>query len=63
MKCFRYVLIAIFIILIGGNLVLIDYGSLFSRKNLSEWLGIISALCMILAMYLSNRHEARHPQH
>jgi hypothetical protein len=60
MKRFRIAIIVIFIVLFAANLVLLDYRDIVSRENLSEGLGIICAILMIIAMVMSNRYEARH---
>ena len=59
MKKFRFIIIGISVALILITLLFIDYQDLVSRSNLGSFLGIIAMLFNILAMILSNRHEAK----
>jgi len=59
MKKFRTVLLVIFIILMAGNLALIDYYDFFSKSNISELLGIFVSICGIVSTGMSNRHEKK----
>jgi hypothetical protein len=55
----RLVMIGIAVILIIGQLLILDYQYLFSRGNRASFLGILSALFLILSMILSNIHDSK----
>jgi cytochrome c oxidase subunit IV len=59
MRKFRIVLIIIAVIVIIGLLTAVDYSNLIWSKNSESYLGIISMICVIIGMILSNRHEKR----
>ena len=59
MRKFRLIIVGISIVLILVMLLFIDYRDLVSISNLGSFLGIIAMLFNILAMILSNRHEAK----
>jgi|GEM_PF-1275000 len=59
MKKFRTVLLVIFIVLMAGNLAIIDYKDIFSKSNISELLGIIVSICGIISTSLSISHEKK----
>jgi len=53
-------LLVIFIVLMAGNLILIDYRDIFQKSNVSELLGIFVAICGIISMSLSIRDEKKY---
>jgi hypothetical protein len=57
MKKFRIGLIVFAIIIIIGQLIIIDYINLSWSNNGGSYLGIISMICLIISMILSNRYE------
>jgi len=57
MKKFRIGLIVFAIIIIIGQLIIIDYVNLSWSNNGGSYLGIISMICLIISMILSNRYE------
>jgi len=57
MKKFRLWLVAFASIMIIGQLILTDYDDLSWSNNAGNYLGIISMVCIIISMILSNRHE------
>jgi hypothetical protein len=59
MKNFRLIIICISIVLILVTLFAIDYKNFISRSNLGAFLGITAMIINILAMILSNIHEAK----
>jgi len=59
MRKFRLIIIGISILFIFMFLFFIDYQNFLSRSNLASYLGILAMLFNILAMHLSNKHEAR----
>lgn len=59
MKKPRLIIIGISAALIIAGLFFIDYRHFFSRSNLAAFLGILAMVFNIVAMILSNRHEAR----
>jgi peptidoglycan/LPS O-acetylase OafA/YrhL len=59
MRKFRLIIALISVAIIIGLLFTIDYQNLISRPNLGNFLGIIAMMFNILAMILSNRHEAK----
>jgi len=61
MRKFRFIIIGVSFALLVSNLFFIDYKDLISKSNLGSFLGILSLSFTILAMILSNRHEAKHP--
>ena len=59
MKKFRLWLIAFAVVIIIGQLILTDYHDLSWSNNAGSYLGIISMICLIMSMILSNRHESK----
>ena len=57
MKKFRIGLIVFAIIIIIGQLTIMDYINLSWSNNGGSYLGIISMICLIISMILSNRYE------
>jgi len=57
MKKFRIGLIVFAIIIIIGQLTIMDYINLSWSNNGGSYLGIISMICLIISMVLSNRYE------
>jgi hypothetical protein len=60
MRKFRTVLLVIFIVLMAGNLALINYRDIFQKSNVSELLGIFVAICGIISISLSIRDEKKY---
>jgi hypothetical protein len=58
MKRFRQIVILISALLIIAQFLFINYSDLFSRQNLGSFMGIIAMVLNIIALILSNRHEA-----
>ncbi len=59
MRKFRFIIVGVSFALIVSSLFLIDYHNLISKSNLGSFLAILSMSFNILAMLLSNRHEAK----
>lgn len=59
MKKFKLGLIVFAIILIIGQLTVIDYSNLSWSSNAGSYLGIFSMICVIISITLLNRHEKR----
>ena len=59
MRQFRLIMVGISIVLIMVSLFYLDFSDLISKSNLGSFLGIISMILIIIAMILSNRHEAK----
>jgi hypothetical protein len=59
MNRFRIGIILFAVIVIIGQLTVLDYGNLIWSRNAGSYLGIISMICIIISMILSNRHEKR----
>jgi len=57
MKKFRIGLVVFAIIIIIGQLIIMDYINLSWSNNGGSYLGIISMICLIISMILSNRYE------
>lgn len=55
MKMFRWGLIVFACIVIVGQLSILNYDDLSWSANSGSYLGILSMLCVIAAMYFSNR--------
>jgi len=55
----RLVMIGIAVILIIGQLLILDYQDLTTRDNRASFLGILSALFLILSMILSNIYDSK----
>ncbi len=58
MRKFRLIVAGISAALIVVTLFFINYQDLMSKSNLGSFLGITGMLFNILAMILSNRHDA-----
>ncbi len=56
---FRNVMAGIAALLIILTLYFLDWNDLSWSKNYSNYIGIISMGCVIVAMILSNRHEEK----
>jgi|LSQX01.3.fsa_nt_gb hypothetical protein len=59
MRKFRLIIAGISAALIVVTLFFINYQDLMSKSNLGSFLGITGMLFNILAMILSNRHDAK----
>jgi len=59
MKKFRIGLVVFAIIIIIGQLTIMDYINLSWSNNGGSYLGIISMICLIISMVLSNRYEKK----
>ena len=59
MKKFRLIIAGISVALIVVTLFLINYQDFLSKSNLGAFLGILAMLFNIMAMILSNRHDAK----
>jgi hypothetical protein len=59
MRQFRLIVAGISVVLILVTLLFINYQDLVSKSNIGSYLGILAMLFNILAMILSNRHEAK----
>jgi glucose uptake protein GlcU len=59
MKKFRIGLIIVSILIIIGQLTLVNYSDLSWSENAGSYLGIISMIFLILGMILSNKHETK----
>ena len=59
MRKFRFIIAGVSFALLVSSLFLIDYHNLISKSNLGSFLVILSMSLNILAMILSNRHEAK----
>jgi predicted ferric reductase len=57
MQKFRLWLIAFAVVMIIGDLILTDYHDLSWSNNSGSYIGILSMVCLILSMLLSNRYE------
>lgn len=62
MKKFRFWLIVMASVALIGQVVLIDYKDFSWSNNAGNYLGIISMICVILSMILSNLHENKQVQ-
>lgn len=59
MRKFRLIIAGLSFALLVSNLFFIDYQDLISKSNLGSFLGMLSMSFTILAMFLSNKHEAK----
>ena len=60
MKKFRIgLIIASTVLIIGQLTIVIDYSNLSWSNNTGSYLGIISMICIIISMVLSNRHQRK----
>jgi hypothetical protein len=57
MKKFRFGLIAFAVIIIIGQLLVIDYDDLSWTNNAGSYLGLFSMVLLIISMLFSNRYE------
>ena len=57
MKKLRFGLIGFAVIIIIGQLLVMDYGDLSWGENAGSYLGIFSMLFLIASMIYSNRYE------
>ena len=60
MKKYRFWLIAIASVIIIGQLFLTDYDDLSWSNNVGSYVGIISMICIIISMLLSNLFESKY---
>lgn len=60
MRKFRIALIVFAFIIIIIQLIVADFSDLSWSNNTGSYLGIISMLCLIVAMISSNRNEKKH---
>jgi hypothetical protein len=59
MRKFRIGSILFAVIIIIGQITLIDYSNLIWSRNAGSYLGIFAMICVILSMIFSNRYEKR----
>lgn len=57
MRKFRFGLITCAVIIIICQFIIVDYTDLTWSKNAGSYLGIISMILLIIAMFYSNRYE------
>lgn len=62
MRKFRFGLIIFAFMIIIGQLTITDYSDLSWSNNAGSYLGIISMICLIIAMISSNRYEKKNGQ-
>jgi len=59
MKKGRIGIIIFAIVVIVGQLTVVDYTNLTWKENAGSYLGIISMVLIILSMIVSNKHELK----
>ena len=60
MRKFRFGLMFFAVVVIIGQLGVVEYTDLSWSVNAGSYLGIISMICLIVAMISSNRYEKKH---